>query len=129
MISEHFYAALGKFLYALAESDGTVQQKEVKEVENFVNEKSAQLRHDGLEETANNLLIMKISFQNGIENKIHSGTAAKDLTDFLASGFQNRITLNDKIICREIIEKIIHSYGGIQQEELKLVSQVMPMLT
>lgn len=127
MIADQYYSLLGKYLYALALSDGTVQKKEMHVIDHYVKDKSESLRVDNKIDNARNLLVLKVSFYNGIETKPHLSTICREFENFLMK-YSSKLTDTDKEIAIELAEKIIESFGGIAEEEEKLWAKIRPML-
>lgn len=127
MIIEQYYSLLGKYLYALANSDGSVQEKEKHTLDQFVNEMSAEFQMSNEIDRVRLILVMKMAFYNGISTQHHPSTISKSFREFLIERGE-RVSAADKKLGLEICEKIMSSYGGVSAAEEKNWNFIKPFL-
>lgn len=123
MITEHYFSALGKFLYALCVSDGDVQEKEVKSFTEFVEHKRRELTGTEWEQFVPYFIIMKMSFVNGSLRKQHTHSAASEFIDFLEVN-AGKLNSKEKEWAREAIDLVMRSFKGVNDAEEKLAERV-----
>lgn len=127
MFIEKYFASLGRFLYAIAVSDGEVQKKEERTLDHCIHEKGEEFRNAGDQETYNYLLVTKLAFYNGLETRLPCSVAARQLEEVLDK-YGSRLADAHKKTGMELINKMIHSYGGVGQVEERLLNSVLEKL-
>jgi len=127
MIESNFYKELGKFLYAIAKADGTVQQQEVEEIEKQILHKIKRLNHSKTHPEHIELLLTMLSFENSNKEKLSAKEASLSFLTFIRK-YGSNIPDYSKEIAFSLINLAAHAYHGISQEEEKLLHEIKDFL-
>lgn len=127
MIHQQFYEELGTFLYALAKVDGTVQQKEIAEVEKSILHLLRKHKHFKDHPEYKELILSKLSFDNCLRKNLSLHEAQFSFTDFLKKQHK-QIDGYMKQLAMSLINHTAHAYHGINKAEEKLIREVIELL-
>lgn len=121
MREEHFYALLGEFLFALAFSDGFIQEEEIRELEKLVREEL----HDPAGDKE--VIFTKLRFFNCLN--VNPGLK-KSADAFLTFCRENRrhITRHQLQLALKLTDRIEHAYKGALPPETSLLKQLEEVL-
>lgn len=117
MIEEHFYTLLGEYLYALAMADGSVHEREIKELEKIVREELEDPEGD------KEVILTKLRFFNCLNNNVNREEAAGHFIDFCRE-HAKRITPHQRQLTKALIKKVEEAYKGTLLPEENLVHRL-----
>ena len=119
MWRESFYTELGKFLYAVAISDGIIQEKETQSLDEAIASAIMPATEKGSEE----VILTKLSFYTCAKNQVPSKIAAESFEHFLKH-HAHRLDANEKEFALKLIRKIGSAFHGKGSAERKLEETV-----
>lgn len=116
MIHEQFYRELGKYLYAMARADGSIQDKERKMLEKTVSEELDLVSHTDKEFQYKEVTLSKLSFYNCIRENTDVSEARNSFLDFIRE-HSGRIDAHERRIAIRLIRRIGEAYKGTSSAE------------
>lgn len=117
-----FYEELGKLLYAIAKSDGTIQPKEIKSLHEIVKKKLAPIE-DSVDEYGTEKAFYT-DFMFEIEDE--QFTSVEDAFSSFIEFMQENITAFDeelRRICLHAVEELADAYRRINKKEQPLIKE------
>jgi uncharacterized tellurite resistance protein B-like protein len=120
MIDEQFYRELGKFLYAIAMSDGRIQEAEVKKLEKIVRDELKTIKSGQLPPEDDEVLLTKLSFYTCIREHASTRKEAHSFLEFLEKN-RHLVTNRQRLMAAKLIHAI-SSAGGLKPMESELIA-------
>jgi uncharacterized tellurite resistance protein B-like protein len=128
MIHRQFYELLGKFLYSLAKADGTVQSQELKEIEKIAGREMKNHRHFKTHPEYREILLTKLSFENGLHENISMKESCASFANFLRQ-FGQHLDVHMKELGLKLISHTAKAYHGIEESEKKILEEITGLLS
>jgi len=122
-----FYSELGKLLYAVADIDGVVSQKEKKELMEMVTKELVPAETHVDERGANTAHFAEIEFDFLEENMSDAEAAFESFIDFIE---EHHTALDDKMkkTCLKVAERLAAAYHGTNKKEKLLIQKLKDKL-
>ena len=113
---KQFYIELGRLLYAIAKSDGTVQDEEMKEFYQIVKKELLPLEDSTDEFGTDRAFYTEFEFEAMLDRGASVNEAYLSFVKFLKA---NSKDVNDQVkqICLNAVYKIAEAYAGIERSE------------
>lgn len=127
MFHQRFYHELGHVLYALAATDGVVQDKECKVLDEAI--ASILKKHPDFEERTDvkDLMLTKLAFQKAAEKKEKVHTAIRHFVELLQKEGA-RLSPESSSIARRLIHDVAHAYKGVNAGEARELKELFALL-
>ena len=125
MMHEQFYRELGRYLYALALSDGFIQKRERRKLDKAVTHALKGLC--GKYSQQGELVLSKLSFHNCEKQGMTARDAEKSFLDFI-SEHADKIEEDDKQMAYTLIHKLANAWGGVRRKESVMEKAVHDIL-
>lgn len=111
MIKTQFYRELGKYLYAVALADGTIEEKELVRFEKLIDHelKTAVSILDPLEQKE--VIFIKLEFYNCIREKKGLTESRSSFLNFIRK-YAGAITDYQRNLAMHLIHEVADAYGG-----------------
>ena len=127
MIQKQFYKELGKYLYAVALSDGVIQEKEVSKLEKLVTHELKSFDETVHPLEQRELILTKLNFHNCILSNMSVKDARDSFQKFIMK-YRGKITEHQLKLALQLIQKMAKAYGGENVIEVLLESQAENIL-
>lgn len=118
-----FYVELGRLFYAIAKSDGVIQQEEWEKVKRIVSEELGPLEESEDEFGMDNAFFTEFEFERLVERQ----SSVKDaFFSFIAFAKQNlpSIPISYRKLIIKAVEKVAIAHGGIDETEQALITRL-----
>jgi hypothetical protein len=120
MIHEQFYLELGKFLYAIALSDGSIQPDEIKKLEKIISDQLDAIRQDHEHVEENEIILSKLSFYNCLREHATVKVGKRSFINFLEK-YGDQLHDHERHLAVKLISAVSSASYGISPQELLLI--------
>jgi hypothetical protein len=127
MIHEAFYKELGKYLYAMAMSDGEVQEQEIKMLVKVISEELEEMKGVVSVESWD-VLLAKLSFFTSLREKISLPDARESFNAFIRK-YSDSIDGHSKAVAAKLIHRVAASFKGVNKMESRMEDESIGLLT
>lgn len=127
MILKKFYEELGKFLYAVARSDGEIQLQEQKAIENEIHDILREYPDFEIHPEFKFLLLTKINFYNSLRENQKIAGIMKSFLDFVDTN-RDHVPPESKRVALQLIRKAAEAYKGVNGMEHAMIAKLVDQL-
>lgn len=122
-----FYAETGKLLYAVAEADGVISNKEREALHNLIQTRLAQREKHTDEFGTNDAWYTEFEFEVAEEQGMSSEDAFNSFAEFIDEN-KNRLDRDLKEICIILADRLAESYHHTNKKEKSIILKLKETL-
>ncbi len=123
MIYTEFYSELGKLLYAVADQDGIISQKEKKKLQDLIKNELVPTENHQDQFGTNAAYFSEIEFDFLEEEMVDTEAAFNSFNNFVED-HHTAFSENMKKICLQLAREIAEAYHGTNKKEQALVDKL-----
>jgi uncharacterized tellurite resistance protein B-like protein len=127
MIIKRYYIELGKLLFAIAKSDGTVHQKEVLGFKQLITSELLKLEDSTDQFGTDNAFLSEFEFDILLDQNADANDAFGSFIEF-AKANKQQLTINMKKIAYNLSEQVANLYCGINKIEGRKLAELKKAL-
>lgn len=118
MSTKLFYSELGKLLYAIANADNIINQKEKEALTKLITERLLQKEKDTDRYGSNEAWFTQFSFDTSEDAIESTENAFKNFLDFVKE-YKNELTEDELALCLKLSEHLADSYHHVNKKKIK----------
>lgn len=127
MVIKHYYIELGKLLFAIAKSDGKVQEKEVQGFKKLIVNELLKLEDSTDEYGMDNAYLSEFEFDILLDQDANANDAFSSFIEFVRAN-KKQLNHNMKKIAYDLAVKVADVYCGINKIEGRKLAELKQAL-
>ena len=127
MSTKLFYSELGKLLYAIANADNIINQKEKEALTKLITERLLQKEKDTDRYGTNEAWFTQFSFDTSEDTIESTDDAFEKFLDFV-NEYKNELTEDELALCLKLSEHLADSYRHVNKKENKILNELRSQL-